>query len=104
VRICVPEILSLWHPFTVCAAPGDDHTVRILFRQYGPFTRGSASRLRDVRRPIILVDEYYRDTGRREAAGRHAAVVMVARGIWVISYVSKVAQLQSALGNERRRT
>jgi len=104
LRICVPELSLLWHPFTVCAMPGDDTTVRILFRQYGTFTRGLAARLQEVRRPVLLVDGYHGDTGRLEAAVQHDAILMVAGGIGIISYLSLVAQLHAQLGHARCRT
>jgi len=60
VRICVPELSFLWHPFTVYFTTHDeDIRLNLMFRCYGKFTNALAARLKSQARPKILVDGFY---------------------------------------------
>jgi len=128
VRICVPEISLMWHPFTVAST--DPTNLKILFRKYGTFTTKLYKRLREVgdadgigmgfenedaiqinRRnkssapstrlpPIILVDAYY--GGGVDWATRvleHDNVLLVAGGIGVTPFLSLLSLLHQSIVN-----
>jgi len=128
VRICVPEISLMWHPFTVAST--DPTKLKILFRKYGTFTTKLYKRLREVgdadgigigienedaiqinRRnkstgastrlpPIILVDAYY--GGGVDWANRvfeHNNVLLIAGGIGVTPFLSLLSLLHQSIVN-----
>lgn len=60
IKLCVPKISLVWHPFSVYKSYGkeDDKTVRFLFRPVGPFTMQLAASLTSEERPVTLVDGF----------------------------------------------
>jgi len=103
VRICVPSVSPLFHPFTIYSKPGDRSCIRIIFRCYGSFTHGFSDKLRLPQRPKILVDGYYSGADRLTQALSHDTVVMVAGGIGIVSYMSMIYLLNAVLTNPAER-
>jgi len=100
VRICVPEISLLWHPFTVATTPHDkDSKLKILFRRYGYFTTTLINRLKEQKRPlpIILVDGYYFGPDWVTAALHHDEVLIVAGGIGITPFLSMIRMLHDKI-------
>jgi predicted ferric reductase len=99
IKVCVPAISLIWHPFDVYksyAADGepDDDTVRFLFRPVGPFTKELAKRLAsNAERPIMLVDGFYRGSDKVELAMQHDCVTMVAGGVGLSPYLTLIPAL-----------
>uniref|UniRef100_A0A6U6I807 FAD-binding FR-type domain-containing protein n=1 Tax=Odontella aurita TaxID=265563 RepID=A0A6U6I807_9STRA len=124
LRVCVPSISSVWHPFTtnrvyVEGRPRGDK-IRLLFRSYGPFTRSLAKELLQLgaqqstmddesspssRPPLLLADGFHGPTDRLSQALGHDVVIIVAGGIGITPYLSLLHELRSALargvGNTR---
>merc|ERR1712176_1674084 len=96
VRICVPEISLVWHPFSVASAYNDNkrNEWRILFRQQGRFTKELYRRLQDKKKPpSILVDAYYFGSNWIEDALQHDTVLIVAGGVGIVPFLSLVHRL-----------
>jgi len=118
IRICIPEISPIWHPFTCYSTPSISNvdnaiagtttitnttdgteTLNVIFRCYGTWTTNLAKRLADpsLDRPTILVDGFYGPGDRLSQALRHDTLVMVAGGIGIVSYISMVRLLHLTL-------
>lgn len=102
VRICVPEISAIWHPFTVFNVSSGENDAqkngfRILFRTCGPFTKGLSKRLSDTQRsrPKLLVDGFYNGPNQLAQAAMHEKVVIVAGGVGIATYLSLLTYLKS---------
>jgi Ferric reductase like transmembrane component/Ferric reductase NAD binding domain len=98
IKLCVPNISLVWHPFDVFKScntdgkPGD--TVRFLFRPVGPFTKELAERLTsNVERPVTLVDGFYLGSDKTELAMQHDCVTMVAGGVALSPYLTLIPAL-----------
>lgn len=101
VRLCVPEISQVWHPFTVYSHNGDPNSLKITFRCIGPFTRKLSNRLSlskssGVQYPKILVEGYYGTDDHLSHALGHDKVIIVAGGIGIVSYISLINSICSA--------
>lgn len=99
VKLCVPKLSVVWHPFTVYQQPEDPSTVRFLFRPIGPFTNNLAKALTSSSRPVTLVDGFYRGGNRSTEALQHDNVTVVAGGVAITPFVSMVSHLLSGLAN-----
>jgi predicted ferric reductase len=104
VKICVPQISLVWHPFDVYMAPPQvgkttsSTTVRFIFRPVGPFTQKLAERLTTLsdanRKPLtLLVDGFYRGADKCEQALQHDCVTLVAGGVAITPYLSMLPAL-----------
>ena len=96
IRICVPELGLIWHPFSVASVYDDDkrNEFRILFRQQGQFTRSLYQRLQNKERPpSILVDAYYFGSNWMQDALQHDTVMIVAGGVGIVPFLSLLHRL-----------
>uniref|UniRef100_A0A7S1ZET5 FAD-binding FR-type domain-containing protein n=1 Tax=Ditylum brightwellii TaxID=49249 RepID=A0A7S1ZET5_9STRA len=102
VRICVPDISKVWHPFTVYNNRDDPNNIKLTFRCTGPFTRKLSKRLSlsksssEILTPEIIVDGYHGVDDRLSKAIDHEKVVIVAGGVGIVSYISLLNSLCSA--------
>jgi len=95
IKLCVPKISLVWHPFDVYKTYSVDgtpeETVRFLFRPVGPFTKALAEQLTSsVARPVTLVDGFYLGSDKIEMAMQHDTVTMVAGGIALSPYLTLI--------------
>ena len=100
VRISVPEISKIWHPFTVFSSASTPEELKLLFRPTGPFTSGLSKRLiGDSGRqyPKVLVDGMYGSPSQLRHVLCHETVLIVAGGVGIVSYISL---LKSILSNQ----
>jgi predicted ferric reductase len=113
IKICVPKISLIWHPFDVYKSylsQGDeaDCTVRFIFRPVGPFTKQLAEHLTSVDvRPVTLVDGFYQGADKRELALQHDCVTLVAGGVAISHFLSLLPALLSDIlerGNVKTKT
>eukprot|EP01083_Nonionella_stella_P229065 811209_1 len=100
VRVCVPEISKVWHPFTVYSDQGHPNNLKLTFRCTGPFTQDLSDRLAltkssGVQNPKILVDGFYGAEDRLSNALDHETIVIVAGGVGIVSYISLLNKLRS---------
>lgn len=98
IRICVPELSYIWHPFTVYSSTTADSgevQLHIMFRCYGTFTKALSKRLLQPKYPKILLDGLYNGPDRLSQALQHDTVVMVAGGIGIVSYISMMQLLHA---------
>jgi predicted ferric reductase len=108
VRVCVPSISHLWHPFSVFSPPHQRDRLNFIFRSYGSFTQSLAERLSAValgdedeagcsteKYPLILIDGIYDIPDRMRQALDHDIVCIVAGGIGIVSYLDMLLQLHS---------
>lgn len=98
IKICVPKISLVWHPFDVykSGAQSDEaaETVRFLFRPVGPFTKQLAERLTSVDEPpVTLVDGLYQGADKSELALQHDCVTIVAGGVAISPYLTLIPAL-----------
>jgi Ferric reductase like transmembrane component/Ferric reductase NAD binding domain len=92
VKVCVPKISLVWHPFDVYK--GDDSTVRCLIRPVGPFTKKFAEFMtRTDERPITLVDGFYSGADKSEEAIQHDCVTIVAGGVAITPFLTLLPAL-----------
>lgn len=101
VKLCVPKISLIWHPFTVYKHPNDPSTVRFLFRPVGPFTKQLDELLTSPVRPITMMDGFYRGADRAEQALQHDCVTIVTGGVAITPFLSMIPSL---LAKIRRRS
>jgi predicted ferric reductase len=99
IKLCVPKLSVVWHPFTVYQQPEDASTVRFLFRPIGPFTSDLSKALTGPNRPVTLVDGFYRGGNRATEALQHDDVTIVAGGVAVTPFLSMLSQLLTGLSN-----
>ncbi len=97
VKLCVPKISVVWHPFTVYQHPKDLSTIRFLFRPTGPFTKALSKALTGDERPVTIVDGFYRGGDRHIEALQHDDVIIVAGGVALTPFLSMICQLLSKL-------
>jgi len=104
VRICVPELSLMWHPFTVASTADDPSSLKILFRVYGSFTKKFYDRLGNCAQekeglppPTILIDGYYGNQDWAQQALKHDSVLLVAGGIGVTPFLSMLSTLYASI-------
>ena len=92
MKLCVPGISLVWHPFTVYNHPNDPTTLRMMFRPIGPFTKALRSSLVNPdKRPITLVDGFYRGSDHcQQALMCHDHVTIVAGGVAITPFISMI--------------
>jgi hypothetical protein len=92
VKVCVPEISLVWHPFDVYK--GDDKTVHFLVRPVGAFTKKFADFMtRTDERPVTLVDGFYSGADKSEEALQHDCVTIVAGGVAITPFLTLLPAL-----------
>ncbi|GAX18369.1 hypothetical protein FisN_23Hu263 [Fistulifera solaris] len=104
IKLCVPTISLIWHPFDVFKSYSvdgmPDDTVRFLFRPVGPFTKELARRLTsDVVRPVTLVDGFYLGADKSELAMQHDCVTLVAGGVALSPYLTLIPALLNRIAS-----
>lgn len=77
VKLCVPSISLVLHPFTVFKHDSDPTTVRFLFRPVGPFTKKLAAGVEQESPPITILDGLYHTGNRCLEALQHDHVTVV---------------------------
>jgi hypothetical protein len=106
IKLCVPKISLIWHPFDVFKGYSvdgtTDDTVRFLFRPVGPFTKELAKRLTGVERPVTLVDGFYLGADKSELALQHDCVTMVAGGVALSPYLTLIPALLNRIALAER--
>jgi Ferric reductase like transmembrane component/Ferric reductase NAD binding domain len=107
IKLCVPKISLIWHPFDVYKSykvdGTTDDTVRFLFRPVGPFTKELAKRLTsNVERPVTLVDGFYLGSDKTELAMQHDCVTMVAGGVALSPYLTLIPALLNRISKEEQ--
>lgn len=107
IKLCVPEISLIWHPFDVFKSYSvdgtPDDTVRFLFRPVGPFTKELAKRLTsDVERPVTLIDGFYLGADKSELAMQHDCVTMVAGGVAISPYLTLIPALLNRIAKAEK--
>jgi predicted ferric reductase len=90
VKLCVPKISVVWHPFTVFAHPKDPTTLRFLCRPVGPFTKQLAEHLTGPTRPVTILDGFYAGANRCNEAQLHDHVTIVAGGVAITPFLSMI--------------
>ncbi len=93
VKLCVPTISLIWHPFTVYKHQSDPCTVRFLFRPVGPFTKKLAELITSPLRPVTIMDGFYRGADRAEQALQHDCVTIVTGGVAITPFLSMIPSL-----------
>jgi NAD(P)H-flavin reductase len=115
VKLLVPEVSALSHPFTVNRVPSDPNRMRVLYRVVGPFTSAlknrllpTSSTLEEHALPHIQMDAFYGTQDRLAQVLRHDRVVFVAGGIGITPYLSLLHEIHTlflnAQGNTKFRT
>jgi predicted ferric reductase len=92
IKLCVPKLSVVWHPFTVYNHPNDKTTLRLMFRPIGPFTKALRTSLLDpIERPVTMIDGFYRGSDHcRQALMCHDHVSIVAGGVAVTPFLSMI--------------
>jgi predicted ferric reductase len=93
VKLCIPKISVVWHPFTVFLHPEDPTTLRFLCRPVGPFTKQLAEHLTAPTRPVTLLDGFYAGANRCKEALLHDHVTIVAGGVAITPFLSMIPAL-----------
>lgn len=105
VKLCVPSISLVWHPFTVYKHANDPRTVRFLFRPVGPFTTKLAETLTAPReRPITILDGFYRGADRVGECLQHDHVTIVAGGVAITPFLSMIPAVLQRLASSKDHT
>jgi Ferric reductase like transmembrane component/Ferric reductase NAD binding domain len=107
IKLCVPKISLIWHPFDVYQRYNEDgttdDTVRFVFRPVGPFTKELAKRLTsNMDRPVTLVDGFYLGSDKTELAMQHDCVTMVAGGVALSPYLTLIPALLSCIAKAEK--
>lgn len=97
VKMCVPSISLVWHPFTVFKHPDHSDSARFLVRPVGKFTKTLASNLFMKPSPIVILDGMYRGGDRINEAFCHDVATIVCGGVAIAPFLSMIpAVLQTA--------
>ena len=99
VKLCVPNISLVWHPFTVYKHHDDPTTVRFLFRPLGPFTKQLEASLLASPPPVTILDGFYRGGNRVEEALQHDHVTILAGGVAITPFLSMIPSLLIKIGS-----
>jgi predicted ferric reductase len=97
VKLCVPKISIVWHPFTVFAHPTDPTTLRFLFRPVGPFTKELGKVLTAQTKPVTILDGFYKGGNRVRQALSHDCVTIVCGGVAVTPFLSMIPAVLTEL-------
>lgn len=101
VKLCVPSISLVWHPFTVFKHPQDSSTVRLLFRPVGPFTKHLASRWEKEQSTPVIVDGFYQTRNRCLEAFHHDHVTFYCGGVAITPFLSLLPCLLQAIAKKK---
>lgn len=95
VKVCVPSISLVWHPFTVYQQQADPTTVRFMFRPVGSYTKQLANLLvqETTTRPVVVMDGFYRGGDRSNEALQHDHVIIAAGGVAISPFLSMIPSL-----------
>jgi predicted ferric reductase len=102
VKLCIPSISVVWHPFTVFKHTDDTASVRFLFRPVGPFTKEAAKQLTAPERPVTLLDGFYQGGDRVQEAFQHDHITIVAGGVAITPFLSMIPSLLSGMGRAEK--
>ena len=101
VKMSVPKISMVWHPFTVMPSPGDKTTLRMFIRPIGDFTRelvDAFSPESGEAPPRVLIDGFYRgDYLPLQACYAHDHLTIVCGGLTVTPYLTMIPAMMNAL-------
>ena len=97
VKLCVPSISLVWHPFTVYKHENDPTTVRFLFRPVGPFTKKLATGLEQDRPPVTILDGLYHTGNRCLEALQHDHVTIVCGGVAITPFLTMIPSILKTL-------
>lgn len=129
-KICIPEISSIWHPFSVMLDPDDpNESLLLLIRGAGPFTQSVLERLlspsptltaqvltdesqdeatvdeelQPLRpSPVFLFDGIYPAEYRWDSSlMSHDAVLMVAGGVGIVPFLPLISELYHSFKNSQ---
>ncbi|KAG7362080.1 ferric reductase like transmembrane component [Nitzschia inconspicua] len=93
VKLCVPKISVVWHPFTVFSHAHDAKTLRFLVRPVGPFTRELTNQLTGSIRPVTILDGFYCGANRCQQALLHDHITIVSGGVAITPFLSMIPAL-----------
>ena len=93
VKVSVPMISRISHPFTINKVPGQSKQLRIIFRVTGKFTHQLAEQIQHQHVPIYI-EGYFGTQLRLSQILQHDVVVIVAGGIGITSYLSVLGDLR----------
>jgi len=109
MKLCVPKISLIWHPFDVYKHYSVDGTpddsVRFLFRPVGSFTGELAKQLTTnvlQKRPVLLMDGFYHGSDKTELAMQHDCVTIVAGGTAITPYLSLIPSILNRIALSER--
>ena len=101
VKICVPELSKVWHPFSFYHL-NDSRDIKLMLKCDGPFTQTLYQRLSissDESYPKILVEGFYGGENLLTKASLHETVVIFAGGVGMASYLTLLSLLSSSCRN-----
>ena len=92
VKLKVPAISSVAHPFSINRVPDHPEKLRLIIRETGSFTRGLGRLLGSgvSKAPPIFLDGYFGTETRLSEVLEHDVVVFVAGGIGITTYLSLI--------------
>jgi predicted ferric reductase len=94
VKMSVPSISKVAHPFTINKVPDRENQLRIIFRAMGKFTNDLADKMNEGEDlPAIHLDGYHGCPDRIEKLLQHDAVVLVAAGIGITPFLSLLSEV-----------
>ena len=100
VKLYVPSISTVSHPFTINAVSGQASQLRIIFRDMGPFTAQLARALTNSpEMPLISLEGFFGSPYRTQQVLQHDTVVLVAGGIGITPYLSLLDRVHTTLSN-----
>ena len=97
VKLCVPSISLVWHPFTVFKDENDPTTVRFLFRPVGPFTKKLAAGVEQENPPITVLDGLYHTGNRCLEALQHDHITIVCGGVAITPFLSMIPSILKSI-------
>ena len=104
MKLCVPSISIVWHPFTVYKHPEDLMTARFVFRPVGPFTKKLGERLLAPQRPVTVLDGFYPGGDFCGEALQHDCITIAAGGVTIMPFLSMLPSVLSWLSSSSSST
>lgn len=101
VKLTVPSISMVSHPFTINRVPGSKDELRIMFRVMGKFTYKLCDTIVNGggRLPVVTLDGFHGPRSRVDQALKHDVSVIVAGGIGITPYLSLLEDVHSSLAS-----
>lgn len=91
IKMTVPELSSIGHPFSINRVPNEQEKLRVIIREGGAFTRQLAQRSVDgTRPPAIFIDGFHGTETRSSDILLHDVVVIIAGGIGITTYLTLI--------------